>query len=140
MLLNEKRFDTAHKLIWAEAVHTCKHVINSMDTTGSNTSLFEKFYGEKMKIIGSFSKFGHIEYITKWDKFRKQMTDKRFKSIMVGYADNHTRDTNKLYNPDTKRVIITRAVKWADWKITEPEDTLNLFRESHKYDLVPGIK
>ena len=30
---------------------------------------------------------------------------------MVGYAYNHIRYTYKLYNPETKRVIMTRDVK-----------------------------
>ena len=45
MLLNEKLNYTAQKMLWAEAVHTCKCVRNSMDTTGSTTSLFENFHG-----------------------------------------------------------------------------------------------
>ena len=57
------------------------------------------------------------------------MTDKTFKAIMVGYANNHTRDTYKLYNPETKRVIMTRDVKWDDWKNTNLVETLNMFRE-----------
>ena len=38
------------------------------------------------------------------------MTDKPFMAIMVGYADNHKRDTYKLYNPETKRVVMIRDV------------------------------
>ena len=68
------------------------------------------------------------------------MTEKSFKENMVVYANNHTRDKYKLYNPETKRVIMTRDVKWADWKMTDPADTLKMFRESNKEDLVPGIE
>ena len=58
---------------------------------------------------------------------------------MVGYSDNHTRYTYKLYNPEIKRVIMTRDVKWTDWKMTNPADTLKMFRKEDKYYLVPGI-
>ena len=68
------------------------------------------------------------------------MTDKTFKAIMVGYYDNHTRDTYKLYNPETKRVIMTRDVKWEDRKNTDPTETLKMFREAEEGDLVPGIE
>ena len=103
-----------------------------MDTKGSTTSPFDNFYGEKPKIIGSLSDFGHIVYVTKWDKFRKKMKDKTFKAIMVGYANNCTRDTYNLYNPEKKRVIMTRDVKWADWKNTDPAETLKMFWEAEK--------
>ena len=52
-------------------------------------------------------------------KFKKQTTDKKFKGILVGYADNNTRDTYTLCNTETKRFITTRDIKWADWKITD---------------------
>ena len=51
---------------------------------------------------------------------------------MVGYADNHTRDTYNLYNPETKRVIMNRDVKWVDWKNTDPAETLKIFCEAEK--------
>ena len=58
---------------------------------------------------------------------------------MVGYVDNNTRDMYKLYNPETKRVVITRYVKWAGWKMTNTVETLKMFHKSEKEDLVPGI-
>ena len=58
-----------------------------------------------------FLESGLIGYVTKQDKYKNKMTDKTFKAIMVGYADNHTRDTYKLYNPETNIVIMTRDVK-----------------------------
>ena len=68
------------------------------------------------------------------------MTDKKFKVIMVGYDVKHTRDTYKLYNPETKRIIITRGVKWADCKNTNAAETLKMFCEAEKEYLVPGIQ
>ena len=40
------------------------------------------------------------------------MTYKTYKAIIVGYAENHTRDMYKLYNPEIKRLIMKRDVKW----------------------------
>ena len=51
------------------------------------------------------------------------MIDKTFKVIMMRYAGNHTRDTQKLYNPETKIVVITRDVKWKDWNKINPVET-----------------
>ena len=59
----------------------------------STKSPFEIFYGVKPKIIGSFLEFGRIGYVFKREKFRKKITDQIFKKIVLGYADNHTRDT-----------------------------------------------
>ena len=63
-------------MIWEEAVHMCEHVRNSMATTGITTNPFGNFYREKPKIIGSFSEFRHIGYVSKRDKFKNKMTEK----------------------------------------------------------------
>ena len=85
MLLNAKINDTAQKMMWVDAVHAWERVRNSMANTGSTTSPFEMFYGEKPKIIVLFLEFVHIDYITKYDKFKKKVTEKTLKEIMVGY-------------------------------------------------------
>ena len=65
MLLNEKLNYIYHKMLWVEAVNTYKRVRNSMANMGSMKIPFEIFYGEKPKIIGSFSDFGCIDYVAK---------------------------------------------------------------------------
>ena len=57
---------------------------------------------------------------------------------MVGYVEKSKSDTYKLYNPEIKGVIITRDVKWADWKLNIPAETLKMFSEAEKEYLVPG--
>ena len=59
---------------------------------------------------------------------------------MVGYADNNMRDTYKVYNKETKIVIMTMDVKWEYWKKTNPVKTLKMFRKAEKECLVPGIE
>ena len=39
-----------------------------------------------------------------------------------------------------KVVIMTRDVKWYGCKKTNPAETLKMFREAEKEDLVPGIE
>ena len=51
---------------------------------------------------------------------------------MVVYVNNNTRDKYNLYNPETKRVIMTRDVKWTYWKKIDPAETLKMFREAEK--------
>ena len=59
---------------------------------------------------------------------------------MVGYVYNHTRDMYEMYNTETKRVITTRGVKWMGWKMTDPMETLKIFRNLHEEYLVPDIE
>ena len=98
-------------MMWVETFHTCERVRNSMDTMGSTTSLFKNSYGENPNIIGFVLGVQTHRIRHQMEKFKKEMMDKTFKPIMVGYADNHTRDTYKLYNLETNRVIMTRDIK-----------------------------
>ena len=63
-----------------------------------------------------------------------------YKAIMICYADNHTRDMYKFYNTEFKSVIMTRDVKWEEWKMTPPEETLKMFRDYHEEYLIPCIE
>ena len=92
-MLNMKLNNADQKMLCAEAVHTWERVRNSMATKGSDTSPLENLDGEKPNIIGFFSEFGRTGYVNKRENLKKKMTDKTFKVIMVGYANNHTRDT-----------------------------------------------
>ena len=110
MLLTAKLNETAQIMLWEKILHTCERVQNSMSTTGSKKSLFEIIYREKPNIIGPLLEFGRIAYITKREKIKRHTKDKIYKSIMVGYTDNHTRVTYKMYNSEK---IITRSyIKW----------------------------
>ena len=43
MLINAKINDTTQKMLWSEAINTCKHIRKSTATTGITTSPFEIF-------------------------------------------------------------------------------------------------
>ena len=73
-----------------------------MTKTNITKTPFEIIYGENPRIIGSFSEFRHIAYVTNREKIKVNMKNKTYKAIMVGYTENHTRDTYKIYNPGKK--------------------------------------
>jgi len=40
---------------------------------------------------------------------------------------DHTEDTYRLYNLETKRVVLSRDVRWADWNKMKPTDGVSIF-------------
>ena len=52
--------------------------------------------------------------------------DKTYNNNMVGYVEKHTRDMYKLHNPYIKRVIMSREIKWKEWKTTYPAETMKM--------------
>ena len=44
-----------------------------------------------------------------------------------------------MYNPETNRVVISSDIKWAEWKNTNPEETMEMWHYLNENDLLPGV-
>ena len=65
----------------------------------------------KVHIITSLQKFGEMCIATFKDNIhRAKLANRRTPGIWVGYADNHPTGTYRIFNPKTKRIILTRDV------------------------------
>ena len=52
MLLNVKLNDTAQKILWSEAFHTCERMRNSMENTGSKKIRLEFSIEKNLRLLG----------------------------------------------------------------------------------------
>jgi hypothetical protein len=80
----------------------------------------ELFYGEQPTIYKYLVEYGRIGWVTKRAKIKKKLQPKAFKCFMLGYAKEHAGDTYRMYNPATKKIIMSRDIKWADWSPKSP--------------------
>jgi len=60
--------------------------------------------------VSHFEIFGCIAYAHIPDKKRKKLNDKGEKSVFLGVSD--CSKASKLYNPNTKKIIISRDVSF----------------------------
>ena len=129
--------ESMRKLLWAEAVYYTEQVRNAMSTSTSKVSADVKFWGKHPNFLKKMVEFGRIAYVTKRDKMIGKLDQRGVKMIMVGYAEGHSSDVYRMYNPGTKRVILTRDVTWAEWQRRDPTADENLFS---KYPITtPGM-
>ena len=89
----------------------------------------EMFYDRKPKLYDNMVPFGLIGHIKKRERIQGKLQDKTYKGIMIGYAKNHAADTYRLYNPDTKRIILSRDVRWEEWKRINPKKDIDIFND-----------
>ena len=128
----------AQKLLWAEAVHTCECVCNSM-TTLKSTKSHQKFCMDKKPRSQVCSQILGVLCISqKGEKIKVQMRDNTYKAIMFIYTANHTRYTYN-YITQKEKVIMSRYIKWEDCKKNNPEETIKMFRSFNEKDLGPSI-
>jgi hypothetical protein len=70
--------------------------------------------------------FAWIGYATYNQKIQGKNKAQFRPCIMVGEADDHHQDTSGMFDSSTKEVILSRDVKWAEWKRSDPASSLPL--------------
>jgi transposase InsO family protein len=122
--------DKAKALLRAEAEAMAEKISNISCNNHCGMLFLNDMFGEASRLRPShLIQFGRIGYVTNRVKLQKRWVDKTTKCIMVGYADDHSPDTYRMFNPETNKVILSRDVRWAEWKRTDPYDELNIFKQ-----------
>ena len=106
-MLKAKHFPNEY---WAEAVNCAVYILNRCPTKSiMNRVLKEAWSGEK-QFVTHMKVFGCVAYAHVPDQLRKKLDSKGEKCIFFGYSDESK--AYKLYNPSTKKVIISRDVQF----------------------------
>ena len=78
------------------------------------------FYGEDAKYARSLRTFGELAVVAihEGKKMRSKLDNRGKTCMFVGYADDHTKDVYRFLNIHTKRIILSRDVRWLNiiWK------------------------
>ena len=78
------------------------------------------FYGKDAKYTRCLRTFGEMAVIAihEGKKMRSKLDDRGKTCMFVGYADDHSRDVYRFLNIHTKRIIMSRDVRWLNiiWK------------------------
>lgn len=95
---------------WAEAVSCAVYLINRSPTKSLKDSTpNEVWYGKKPN-VAHLKTFGCLAYSHIPDALRSKLDDKSEKGIFIGYSQRTK--AYKLYNPKTKKMIISRDVRF----------------------------
>ena len=114
-MIKAKFSDESQGLLWAESVNTHTRLSNIVCNSNDNENCPDYlFYGTKPTLYKNLIQFGRIG----WMKFGikpMKLSPKATKVVMIGYSPDHAGDTYWVYNPDTKKVINSRNIRWAEW-------------------------
>ena len=104
------RFSLATQgLLWPEAVNTITKIGNSLPRPGLALDPHRAWYGKDAvtnQIIGHLQPFGRIAYVTNIDKLKVKLDARAKKCVFVGYAQDHSGDAYKFYDPATSKQTI----------------------------------
>ena len=93
---------------WAEAVNRAVYILNRCPTKVVMNKVSEEAWSGKKQFVTHMKVFGCVAYAHVPDRLRKKLDNKGEKCISVGYSDDSKE--YKLYNPSTKKFIISRDV------------------------------
>ena len=105
---------------WCEVVSTATKLDNIMVRPERTKTPHTLFYGEDAKYTRSLRTFGEIGVIAihEGKKMRSKLDDRGKTCMFVGYADDQTKDVYRFLNIHTRRIILSRDVRWLNiiWK------------------------
>ncbi|KAL1217248.1 Retrovirus-related Pol polyprotein from transposon TNT 1-94 [Cardamine amara subsp. amara] len=102
------------KTFWGDAVMTACHLINRLPMRNlEDRSLYEVLYNTK-PIIDHLRVFGSVCFVFVPDAQRNKLEPKSIKCMFIGYFS--TQKGYTCYNPTSKRVHVSREVKFVEEK------------------------
>ena len=106
--------------LWCEVISTATKLDNIMVRPERTKPPHTLFYGEDAKYAKSLRTFGEMAVIVihEGKKMRSKLDGRGKTCMFVGYAENHTKDVYRFLNIHTKRIILSRDVRWLNiiWK------------------------
>ena len=129
-MISAKFNDEYQGLLWAECASTLTHITNIVSNSRNIKCPDWIWYGKQPTIYKNLVQFGRIGYVTIRTP-RNKLDVKAIKCVMIGYSENHSNDTYRMFNGTTGKVIQSRDVKWAEWHgLTKPTDDLKFFHHA----------
>jgi hypothetical protein len=131
-LLKEKSLSNR---FWAEVVACSVYLLNRSPTTSVNMKVAQEAWsGTKLNVV-HLRTFGCIAYAHIPSELRKKLDDRSEKCIFTGYSE--TSKAYRLYNPITKKLILSRDVKFMEnqfWNDSENQqmDSQNPLQPSYE--------
>ena len=103
---------------WCEVISTATKLDNRMVRPERTKPPNTLFYGKDAKYMRCIRTFGELAVIAihEGKKMRSKLDDRGKTCMFVGYADDLSTDVYRFLNIRTKRIIISRDVRWLIWK------------------------
>ena len=120
-VLIQARIESKYKgEFWCEVISTATKLDNIMVRPERTKPPHTLFYGEDAKYARSLTTFGEMAVIAihEGKKMRSKLDDRGKTCMFVGYEDDHTKDVYRFLNIHTRRISLSRDVRWLNiiWK------------------------
>ena len=105
---------------WCEVISTATKLDNIMVKSERTKPPHTLFYGEDARYARSLRTFGEVAVVAIHEgrKMRSKLDNRGKTCMFVVFADDHTKDVYRFLNIHTKRIILSRDMRWLNiiWK------------------------
>nr|KYP35468.1 Retrovirus-related Pol polyprotein from transposon TNT 1-94 [Cajanus cajan] len=122
-----------HKSFWPEAVRWTVYLLNRCPTVAVKDLTPEEAWSSIKPSVRHLKVFGCIAYVHIADANRKKLDDKSSKCVFLGVSEESK--AYRLYNPSTKKIVISRDVIFAEdevWNWNNTEKTTPIACETEE--------
>ncbi|KAL6286215.1 hypothetical protein ACE6H2_010605 [Prunus campanulata] len=116
------------KSFWPEAVNWSIHILNRSPTFAVRDLTPEEAWSGRKPAVGYFKVFGCIAYARIPDEKRKKLDDKGEKCVFLGISE--VSKAYKLFNPVSKKIIISRDVVFDEEKTWNWSDDVSQLQQN----------
>jgi hypothetical protein len=117
--MNQAQFPNKvrHKL-WAEAANMANKAENMSLKVGKTVPPFKELFGLKPKNIWNLRRFGEVGIAKKGPDIQSKIANPGIAVMYLGHAKDHGQEVYRLFNLDTRRVVLSWDVRWLDQNYT----------------------
>ena len=106
--------DENRKILWAECASGATFLDGILVENSKDKCRHEKFYGTMPSFSKNLRVFGEMGVVLDQQnrKIKQKLSNRGKTHIFVGYSSRHSSDVYRMYNLETKRVTVTRDIRW----------------------------
>lgn len=101
--------------LWGMAVLYLERTKNMSSTSANEKDSSPNLLFDENNVLDTdyLQPFGRMGFVTIRTKMKRKLAKRSFKAFMVGKPNHHVRDSYYMYNPKTRKVIVSRDIRWA---------------------------
>jgi len=124
------------QVLWGEAVMFCTDIDNCILSKAHDKPAYLAFYKQMLPGIENLHQFGEIAYVKFHKKIQGKLKDRGIPMMYLGRALNHSADTHRFMNLETKKIINSRDATWIN-KVYGQWKNLDLPTSPEQVSMIP---
>ena len=107
--------------LWTEAANTATLLDSYLITDASDMNSYQKFFGKgkRCPVTEPTKKFGEPCIVSDRTKIKSKLQERGKEANWIGYTSDHAAYTYRIFNPKTRKVILSRDVTFIGQKVKQ---------------------